>query len=110
MKVNFSQAIKDLDGKSMLEPTGEKDKDGKEVVVESTLKMFAVRALTAMFKDEENLDGEKKFKRMMLAQKIYKSEGEIGVSPEDISLLKKLIGKGWGPMVVWACYNILDPQ
>lgn len=94
---NFDQTMKDLEGKPI------KDENEKEI----TLKSIAVGALMASYPDEQNLSGEEKFKRYNLAVKINKG-GEIEVSAEDISDLKKLIGKGFSVLAVGSAYKLLE--
>ena len=56
---------------------------------EITLKTVCINVLSADF-PEERIEAEEKFKRWLLAKKIY-SGGEIDVTPEEIALIKKLL-------------------
>jgi hypothetical protein len=53
------------------------------------------------------LAGEDKFKRWQIAQKIDEHlEAEISV--EDVALIKRLIGKAFGPIVVGPAFQLLE--
>lgn len=60
------------------------------------------------YPDEPHLDGESKFKRAQLAQKVSTSQ-KLDLSAEDVALIKKLSGKLYGPWVVLQLYQIIDP-
>ena len=94
---NFDAIINGLD---KLPVTGE---NGEPV----TLKSLAIGALLAIYKDEENLSGEKKFERYMLAVKINPG-GKIDLKAEEIAELKRLIGKGYSVLAVGQAYELLD--
>lgn len=94
---NFDQTIKDLEGNPV--------KDDKENVI--TLKSIAIGALMASYQDEQNLSGEEKFKRYNLALKIN-AGGPVEISAEDLSDLKKLIGKGFSVLAVGQAYGLLE--
>lgn len=95
MKRNFSEVIKDLDGTSIVE-------NGKEV----TFAQIARSALMSMFEDEKSLGGEEKAKRFALAMKIEPKMIEL--TAEEVSLLKTLIGKAFGVIVVGQSYLFLE--
>lgn len=96
MKVDFSQPITNLEGKPFQE-------DNKDL----TLAAIAVGALLASYQDEAALSGEEKFQRYALSTRIHKS-GSIEVSVEEISKLKTLIGKMFGPSIVGPAYDLLE--
>lgn len=96
MKINFDKAITDLNGNPL--------KEGDE---EITLKGVCVSALMAAFPDEK-LPGTDKLKRFRLADAIYSANGPLEVSSEDISLLKKLVGDGWGVLIVGRALPLLE--
>ena len=79
--------------------------DGKVI---GKMKQFCVESLLAVFEDERNLMGQEKLNRFILAKKIYEGEGEIEIPIEDISLLKKLVGKGYGALIVGQAWEILE--
>jgi hypothetical protein len=96
MKLDFGKVIVGLDGK----PIKFNDRD-------ATLGLIAVEALCAAYPDEQNLTGEEKYKRAVLAEMAYKCNGE-DVSVEDVTLIKKLIGKAYAPLVVKKAYDIIE--
>lgn len=97
MKLNFSTPILDLEGKPC--KVGEK---------ETTLGTVVIEALMAVFPDEQNLLGETKLKRFRLAEVAIKG-GEQDLSVDDVSMIKALVGKAYGPLVVGRVYDMLDP-
>lgn len=104
--VDFSQVIMNPDG------TTPEVKDGAHV---PTLKQICITALGSTYKDEVDAQGretitpEEKYQRGKLADKIGHSSGDISLSPEDLTLLKKLIGKAYGPLIVAPSWSMLDP-
>lgn len=73
---------------------------------EITLKTVCINVLSADF-PEERIEAEEKFKRWLLAKKIY-SGGEIDVTPEEIALIKKLLGKAYPPLLVGPAWEYLN--
>ena len=114
MKVEFGTGLKDLDGVDMTEPKtkpgsqGETllGEDGKPVMEKVTLLKVCKIVLMASFEDERALGGDKKFDRWTLAQKI--NGGNTEVTAEEVTLLKSLIAKGFGPRVVGPAYVVLE--
>lgn len=102
MKVDFGQPLKTLDGVVIVDA----DKSDETSQVEVTLKTVAINALTAAYADEKDLSGEDKLKRWELARKIHGGNNEV--SAEDVSLLKKLIGKAYGVAIVGPAYGMLE--
>lgn len=97
MDIDFSQALHDLSGKPV--------NDGEK---ELTLKTVCVNALLSLHNDEHNLRGEEKVTRYELAKKIYESKTPINVSSESIVLLKQLVAKSYGPLIVGQIWNMLE--
>ena len=97
MKIDFSAAIKDLDGGAVKD--GEKD---------ATLGRVACTALLASYADEQNLAAEDKVKRFRLAE-IAARGGEQEMKVEDVALIKTLIGKAFAPLIVGRAYDIIEP-
>lgn len=73
-----------------------------------TLKDACFQSLMATFPDEQALAGEEKFKRYELYQKIKAAPDPVEISAEEVSLLKKLVGKAYGPLIVGQCWNMLE--
>jgi len=99
MKVDFSEVLKALDGNDIcISPDSN---------VSATLKEVSVIALMSSYEDERNLPGEQKFERWRLANKIHGGD-VVELSIEEVALLKKLIGKAWGPLVVGQAWTLLE--
>ena len=96
MKIRFDETMKDLDGKAIIG-------DGKDL----TLKQVACNALNLMFQDEQNLSGEEKAMRGLLAMRIY-ANPDLDLTIDDVALIKKLIGKGYVPLIVAQVWDILE--
>jgi len=99
MKINFSQALKALDG------TPISRLDGKG---EFTLKFVSQEALLLSFQDEQGLGGEEKTRRWVLATMIEANPEKIDLTSEQIALIKKLIGKAYGPLIVGQAWELLE--
>ena len=98
MKINFNVALKNLAGKTL-------KNEGKDV----TLKDISINALLGNYKDE-NIDGNEKLKRFILATKISEATGEIELENDDITLIKNMIAKGYSTVVTARAWQILDPH
>jgi hypothetical protein len=96
MKVDFNRGLIDLEGEVIKNAKGES----------ATLKGVTIDALLVAYQDEQNLSGEDKVKRFALASKINKGTDEVTV--EEISLIKKLIGKAYSALVVGQAWDILE--
>ena len=119
MRINFNQVLKTIEGEPLEDIDRKKGSDGydtggKPITKKLTLKDVSRNSLTANYEDERNLSADEKLSRYDLATKIYNNgakEGkEIPVSAEEITMLKKLIGKAYGVLVVGAAFKILDPK
>lgn len=104
-KVDFSRKLKNVDGDDMIEVIVNGEKTDERI---STLKSISVNALISTFEDERGLDGVEKMKRYQLAMKINKSTSLLELQSEDVSLIKKLVGKAFGPMAVGQAYEYLE--
>ena len=93
MNINFNQIIKDIYG-------GE--------VKDLTLQKVSVDALLATFEDERILSGEEKAKRWLIATRIVANPEDIDLETQDIALIKKLIGKGYSPLIVGRAWEMLE--
>jgi hypothetical protein len=100
MKIDFDKPILGFKGEAI--------RDGE---TDFTLGFVASSALLASFPDERDLDGKEKYKRYKLADKISSANGSgVDLSAEEITDLKKLIGKAFAPLVVGRAYDLLDPS
>jgi hypothetical protein len=98
MQVLFGKGFKDAEDVEM------KDTKGNA----ATLRGVCVEALLASYEDERALAGEEKLKRWELAMKIKKAQDPADLSVEEISLIKKLIGKAYGALVVGQAWSMLE--
>jgi len=111
MKINVTQQLMQLDGTPM--------ETGKEVCLacgqvlgESepmTVRLAATRALTPIYRDEPSLPGDEKVKRFHLALRLVDSD-EPELQAKDIILIKDMVGKFHGPVVVGRVWEIIDPK
>lgn len=107
MKINFNKALTNLDGTPIRNPPkpGMPEETGKELTVASV----AINAL--MNVDFEKETGEEKVRRYTLAGLIHKEiegKGEVEMEPKDAALIKDLIAKGYGPIVVGQAWPLLN--
>ena len=99
--IDFNTVVKDIDGKNMKLPGGNSDATLRDVATNALLNGDDVRAI----------DGNEKYKRGKLAEKVNNKNvnGGIELGIEDLNLLKELIGKTQPPQVVKQSWDILDP-
>ena len=98
MQVLMGKIFTDLDGKEIPSQNGKP----------ATLGGVSVDALLATFQDEQNLSGEEKLKRWELAVKIKNGVDPVELSVEEIALIKKLIGKAYGPLISGQAWQMLE--
>lgn len=104
---DFSKSLLSADGKPICgveQPEGKECPDGKTI----TLGQVVRGALYASFPDEQNLSLDEKVRRGDLAFAI-RNGGDVPLKAEDIALMKRLVGKAYGPLIVWAAVRELDP-
>lgn len=103
--IDFTQPIKNLDG------TTPETKDKEKA---PTLGSISESALVSAYRDEVDAQGketitpEDKYNRWKLATKVHGKD--VVLSPEDLALLKKLIGKAFSPLIVGQAWSMLDPS
>lgn len=100
MKRDFSQELVGLGGQKLVEANGDEQRP-------MTLGTVSVNALMGQFADEQGLSGEEKFRRYQLAERIT-AAGVQEVSAEEVALIKRLIGKAYGPILVGPAYIALE--
>ena len=100
MKIDFNVVLKALNGETVKGPKSE----------DIMLKDVCINALNSAAEDMTKVNGQDKYRRGKLAQKIYNAEGPLEISSEDITLVKNLIGKKFEPHVVMATWDLLDPM
>lgn len=97
MKKNFCVALKDLEGKDIVQ-------DGQPALI----KHVVAQALLAPMQDDK--DGAIKVKKYHLAMKIYNAETEVEVSTEDLALLKKVAGETLSVLAVGQLYQLIEGE
>lgn len=102
-EVNFKAELKTVTGEAIFRPVSNGDP------VPMTLGWLAIEALMAVHRDDVNLDGNAKFARYLLAQKVNKTiEGEkVEFKTEDLAVLKEQIGKVFPAGFVGPAWEIL---
>ncbi len=100
MLVAIDTALRDFDGEAI------NDTKGKP----ATVRGACIEALLAVFQDEQNLSGEEKLKRFQLALKVKESQPVADFTVEELSLMKKLVGKAYAPLIVGQTYTILESK
>jgi len=93
MKVDWNETLTDFDGQQV------RDEEGQPV----TLGRMAVRALMTVVR--EQIDGEEKFRRYKLAEKVHQS---ADLSVDEVSRLKKAVGEVLTPLAVGAIWTRLE--
>jgi hypothetical protein len=85
--------------------------DGKPLVAEPGLPMTlgdaVSSALVSPFKDESP-SGQEKVKRWALALRVHAAK-DIELTADDITMIKNLVAKAFGPLIVGQVWEILDP-
>ena len=99
MTRNFNFPILQLDGTSVKNEKGE----------DLTGTMAVTAALLANFPDEQNLGGEDRLKRFILAQRVHEAGAlDTDVTVENLELIKRLVGKAYQTLVVGRVYVALE--
>lgn len=113
--LDLSAPLLDDEDKPMCQETQEQAtaRQGKETECPAA-RVFTVgkairAALYQSYPDEQNLSGAEKDSRGALAFRLTGKSGAT-VLPEDLVLIRKVVGKLYGPLVVYRLYRILDDQ
>lgn len=94
-KKNFDFDLLDIDGAPL--------KEGEKVIQARTIVVNALMSNNP----QEAIGGEEKARRYGLGILANKG-GELDLTPEDIALLKDLIGKFYAPIIVGQIYQYLN--
>lgn len=97
MLKDFNVILKDMKGNDLTEPD--------EAPI--TLKAVAVNSLLAALPNDSP-SGEEKVKRFLLATKIQSGESGVEVTPEDIVLIKRMVGQAMATLIVGQVFVLLD--
>lgn len=98
MKVDFNIPLNQLNGEPLVNA-----KNGAAI----TLREISVEALLAMYNDETALPPSEKVTRYDIAEKISKSNGHADLTPEELTEVRKLVGKLYSPLIVGQAYRLL---
>lgn len=93
MKIDFSQVMTDFEGQPVLQ--GDR---------QLTLGHVAATALNAT--GDPRAPAEDALERGMLAFKVY-GQGEIEISPEEVTRIRKVLPVAWAPMIVAQAHEML---
>ena len=98
MKISLNTKIKTLNDEVIKD---EKDKP-------LTFAKIFINALMGGYEDEKNLNGNDKFIRYQLAQKINRQKDKTAeLTLEEARLLKEVVGKGYGALIVGQVFEVL---
>ena len=74
-----------------------------------TVGAVCIEALLASHEDDKAVSGDEKLKRYRLASRISKN-AVVGLSSEDVVLVKYLIARAYGPLVVGQTWELLEGE
>jgi hypothetical protein len=97
--IDFSKSLMDYEGRPL-----SADVNSEEHL---TLGAASIRALVVNYDDERNLSPQDKFKRGELAHRIHNAT-TLELKSDEITLIKNLIGKAYGPLVIFRAWPLLD--
>lgn len=92
---NFDVEMKGLDGESI-------QNEGKPILMRDIISSALLDQVP-----NENIPGDKKAERYTLALQIFKG-GDQELKPEQLTLIKDIVGKTRPPLVVGQIYKLLD--
>ncbi len=115
MLILMKEPMVDLDGVELRNPipSGQKNVMGQDIMIEGdvmTLGSVSINALLLQYKGEDNLPGEEKLRRWELAVKIKNGPDPVELTVENVSLIKNLIGKSYGPLICGQAWKLLDQR
>ena len=94
MKYKLDVPLKELDGSDVVG-------QNKQVV---TVSQQCILALCV----QEEIDGIEKMKRGLLAEKIFKANGEVELTIDEVVLIKQLVGKYLSTLGVMQIWRLLE--
>lgn len=99
MRIDFSAPLVAYNGQPLAE--------GDTVL---TLRMVACNALTTAIPNEV-LTGVQKVERVELARRIFRAEGDLIMTADEVVLLKQAVNALYlSPVLVAAAWEVLDPR
>ncbi|MDQ7799572.1 MAG: hypothetical protein RDU76_11635 [Candidatus Edwardsbacteria bacterium] len=96
MKVNLSAILLSINGEQI-----------KQAEVVQTVGTIAVEALQIFDTRDTAISGDEKAKRWKLACRIH-GQAEAEISIEEAKLIKDLVGKYYGPVIVGQVWDALE--
>jgi len=109
MKIDFTQKLYKFNGEPLVEIRVNEKGEQKTADKDLTLLSAAVIALLETYPDERNLPVKEKLERGELASKVFNSDADgLDLNAEEIALIKKLIGKCFGVLIVWQTNFLLE--
>ncbi len=102
MRIDVTQELVGFDG-GVIREKG----DNGTSPIPMTLRSACCTALMATTPSEQNLGGDAKLQRYMLAQKLHNEES-VAISIEELALIKKLVGEVFIINVVGAVWKLLE--
>ena len=96
MKVNLSAILLSINGEQI-----------KQAGVVQTVGTIAVEALQVFDTRDTTISGDEKVKRWKLACRIH-TQDEAEISIEEAKLIKDLVGKYYGPVIVGQVWEALE--
>lgn len=113
MKIDFGQALIDLDGTPLESVIAGCPVCGRATETSpATLQVLCSDALVQGYRDARGqpieLSGEESVRRQALARKIV-NEVQVDVSIEDLALIRTLVAKRYIPLFVGQIWPMLDP-
>jgi len=124
MKINLDYIFKTLEGKKLTQPSQEdiiaalqmQLKNHKvpfpEIpgTIDMTFRGVCCKVLQAVFDDEKGLNEEEKIRRFSLAIDMVKTKGDFEFNNDEITLLRKLINKGYAMLIVGQVAELCKPK
>ncbi len=109
-EVNMGQVLLSEKGTPAPDPF-EQTKEDQECAkcAPLTLGVAIAHALVAQQQDERDLDPLQKWARGVLAMKAREGQ-PMTLTAEETSVIKKLMGKLYGPVIVMQAFPLLDPS
>jgi len=109
MKIDVTQQLRSIEGEPLTTSETTCPQCGQATEANPvTVRQVATGALMAQRRGEEETSGEEKVRYYALAVKIH-DEDAPDLRAEDVALVKELVGKSYGPLVVGQVWALLDP-
>lgn len=93
MKINFATILTQLNGEPI---TNEKQEPFS----------LGQAAVNALLQPMSNVNPMEKIRRARLAERAF-DQGEVEISPEDLTLIRQCIGELYAPLIVMKAYRLL---